>query len=147
VLSESARATAASESRFRVDPGAVVTRRVRVVSLDAASDPLVNRLASRTWNSVTFVSHAELADRPADALAAADMVVMIASAGADAAAASRIGQACSDMRTHTATFVLRTPTATDEMLSRTLAQVRPWSLMVVVANDETYVEEVLRSFR
>jgi hypothetical protein len=130
-----------------VDPGAVVTRRVRVVSLDAATDALVNRLASGTWNSVTFVSHAGVAERAADDVAAADLVVMVASAGADAGAAARIGQACSDMRTHTATFVLRTPTATDEMLSRTLAQVRPWSLMVVVANDEAYVEEVLRSFR
>ena len=51
------------------------------------------------------------------------------------------------MRTHTATFVVRPPPATDEGLSRTLAQVRPWSLMVVVATDEAYVEDVLRSFR
>ena len=147
MVSESARATSSAEAKFRVDPGAVVTRRVRVVSLDAATDPLVNRLSSGTWNSVTFVRHGELPERPADDLAAADLVVMVASAGADASAAARIGQACSDMRTHTATFVVRTPTATDEMLSRTLAQVRPWSLMVVVASDEAYIEDVLRSFR
>ena len=147
MLSESARATSAAEAKFRVDPGAIVNRRVRVVALDAATDAVVNRLASGSWNSVTFVRHGELADRAADDLAAADLVVMVVAAGADAAAAARIGQACSDMRTHTATFVLRTPTATDDMLSRTLAQVRPWSLMVVVANDSAYVEDVLRSFR
>jgi len=32
-------------------------------------------------------------------------------------------------------------------LSSTLAQVRPWSLMVVIANDHNYVEDLLRSFR
>jgi hypothetical protein len=42
---------------------------------------------------------------------------------------------------------VRPSSATDEALSRTLAQVRPWSLMVVVISDEAYVEDVLRSFR
>ena len=32
-------------------------------------------------------------------------------------------------------------------LSKTLAQVRPWSLMVVVASDEAYVDDILTSFR
>ena len=147
MLSESARATSAAEAKFRVDPGAVVSRRVRVVALDAATDPLIDRLSAGKWHAVTFVRHADVQARAADDVAAADLVVMVASAGSDAAAAARIGQACSDMRTHTATFVVRHASATDDMLSRTLAQVRPWSLMVVVASDEAYVEDVLRSFR
>jgi hypothetical protein len=48
---------------------------------------------------------------------------------------------------HTAAFVLRDGSTADEALSRTLAQVRPWSLMVVIAGDEGYVEDILRSFR
>jgi hypothetical protein len=32
-------------------------------------------------------------------------------------------------------------------LSRTLAHVRPWSLMVVVVNDDDYVDDILKSFR
>lgn len=147
MISESARATSGAEARFRVDPGAVVSRRVKVVALDAASDPLMKRLAAGQWNSVTFVPHAAVTTRGADDIAASDLVVMLVSAGSDAGAAARIGQACSDMRTHTATFVVRPSSATDEALSRTLAQVRPWSLMVVVASDEAYVEDVLRSFR
>jgi hypothetical protein len=35
----------------------------------------------------------------------------------------------------------------DAALSRTLGQVRPWSLMVVIANEDDYVEDILRSFR
>ncbi len=147
MLSESARATSGSEARFRVDPGAAVARRVKVVALDSAADRLVSRLAAGSWSNVTFVPHADVSTRGADDIAASDLVVMLVSAGSDAAAAARIGQACSDMRTHTATFVVRPSLATDEALSRTLAQVRPWSLMVVVVSDEAYVEDVLRSFR
>ncbi len=147
MISESARATSAAESRFRVEPGASISRRVRVVALDAGSDRLLLRLSTGSWSSVTFVPHVELTTRVADDIAASDLVVMVVSAGSDAGAAARIGQACSDMRTHTATFVVRPSSATDEALSRTLAQVRPWSLMVVVAHDEAYVEDVLRSFR
>ena len=44
-------------------------------------------------------------------------------------------------------LVVHAASATDEALSKTLAQVRPWSLMVVIASDEAYVEEILRSFR
>lgn len=147
MLSESARATSASEARFRVEPGAAVARRVRVVALDSAGDRLVSRLAAAPWGNVTFVPHVDAIRRGPDDIAAADLVVMVVSAGSDAAVAARIGQACSDMRTHTATFVVRPPSSTDEGLSRTLAQVRPWSLMVVVATDDAYVEDVLRSFR
>ena len=46
MLSESARATSTAEAKFRVDPGAIVTRRVRVVALDAASEALVSRLSA-----------------------------------------------------------------------------------------------------
>ena len=35
------------------------------------------------------------------------------------------------------------PQVTHEALSRTLAQVRPWSLMVVVANEDDYVDDIL----
>jgi|SRR5688572_17048278 len=147
MISESARATSASEARFRIEPGALVARRVRVVALDADSDPLVEKLSRGQWGSVTFVRHAELTKRAPDEIATADMVVMVVSAGSDAAAAVPIGCACSDMRTHTATFIVRSALVSDEALSRTLATVRPWSLMVVVANDEAYVEDVLRSFR
>ena len=147
MLSESARATSTAEAKFRVDPGAIVTRRVRVVALDAASEALVSRLSAGQWTNVTFVRHHELASRAPDDIAAADLVVMIAQAGSDASASASVGRACSNMRTHTATFIVRSASATDEGLSRTLAKVRPWSLMVVVASDEAYVEDVLRSFR
>ena len=77
----------------------------------------------------------------------ADFVVMVTAAGADARAAATIGEACSRRRITTATVVVHGPSATDAMLSKTLAQVRPWSLMVVVAGDESYLDDLLTSFR
>jgi hypothetical protein len=47
----------------------------------------------------------------------------------------------------THTVVVRAAKATDAALSATLAQVRPWSLMVVVVNEDDYVDDILRSFR
>jgi hypothetical protein len=72
---------------------------------------------------------------------------MVATAGEDASAAAAIGHVCSDRRIHTATFVVRAGAVSDAALSRTLAQARPWSLMVVIANQDDYVEDILRSFR
>ena len=82
-----------------------------------------------------------------EAVPAADLVVMVASAGADPQGASIIGKACSDHRVMTATVVVRNASAGEEALSRTLAAVRPWSLMVVVASDVSYVDAILGSLR
>jgi hypothetical protein len=77
----------------------------------------------------------------------ADLVVMIVGAGSDAHAAAIIGEACSARRVMTHTIIVRAGAVSDAALSRTLAQVRPWSLMVVVLNDDDYVDDILRSFR
>src|SRR5262245_32701228 len=102
-------------------------RSVKVIDLDHATHADVQRL---------------ITDIPS-----ADLVVMVVTAGNDASAAAEIGQVCSDCRVMTQTIVVRAKSVSDEVLSRTLAQVRPWSLMLVVASDEAYVEEILRAFR
>ena len=127
MVSESARMNTAAEARFRIQTPNPTSRVVKVISLDTAGDREIATLVEE--------------------VPAADLVVMVASAGADAHAAAIIGEACSLHRVMTTTLVVRAASATDEALSRTLAQVRPWSLMVVVANDEAYVEEILGSFR
>ena len=127
MLSESARMNSAAEARFRLQTPASVARVVKVIALDAATDREI----------ATLVEEAPTAD----------LVVMVVSAGADAHAAAIIGEACSRNRVMTTALVVRAASASDDALSKTLAQVRPWSLMVVVASDEAYVEEILRSFR
>ena len=114
-------------TRFRIQAQPPTGRVIRTIDLDTASPQEVARL---------------VADVPD-----ADLVVMIVAAGNDAHAAAIIGEACSARRVMTHTIIVRAAAATDAALSSTLAQVRPWSLMVVVANDDDYVDDILRSFR
>ena len=127
MVSESARMSSAAEARFRIQTPKPTSRVVKVIVLDGASEREVS---------------AFIEDIPA-----ADLVVMVVSAGGDAAAAAAIGRVCSDHRIMTTTIVIGAGSATEDALSRTLAQVRPWSLMVVVASDEAYVADILTSFR
>ena len=127
MLSESARVTTAEESRYRIQTQPPTSRVVRVIALDGASEAELSR----------FV----------DAVPSADLVVMVVSAGGQAGPAAAIGRACSDRGIMTATIVIRAASSSDVALSNTLAQVRPWSLMVVVASDEAYVDDILTSFR
>ena len=149
MLSESARMSSAAELRFRIPAPPPTRRQVRVAALDPASDRLVAALAQGAWPGVTFFAAAapDRVERLAEEVAAADLVVMVTAAGADAHASAAIGEACSRRRVPTATFVVRPATVDEAALSKTLAQVRPWSLMVVVAGDEGYVADVLGSFR
>jgi hypothetical protein len=83
-----------------------------------------------------------------DQVDTADLVVMIAGAGGRAAAAATIGAACSRRRVNTTALIIGGAAAASEpALAQTLAQVRPWSLMVVLAADDTYVEDMLTALR
>jgi hypothetical protein len=142
--------SSAAEARFRTPVPASVARVVNVVALEPACDDVLARLSERSWKGVSFFPASAVAGSSrelVETVASGDLVVMVVAAGADASAAAFVGQACSDRRVHTAAFVLRAPSISDEALSKTLAQVRPWSLMVVIAGDEGYVEDILRSFR
>jgi nucleoside phosphorylase len=125
--SESARMSSAAEARFRIQSPPDTHRAVKVIDLDSATDSDVTRLLAEVDE--------------------ADLVLMLVSAGGNAAAAARIGDACSARRVMTHTVIVRASEVSDEALSQTLAQVRPWSLMVVVINDDDYVDDILRSFR
>ena len=127
VLTESARMSSAAEARFRLQTQPPTRRVVKVVALPLASDR----------ERATVLDEARTAD----------IVVMVAPAGADAHEAAAIGRTCSDARVMTTAVVIRDKQTTEADLARTLAQVRPWSLMVVVTSDATYAEDLLRSFR
>lgn len=151
--SESTRMSSAEEARYRLRSPAAVSRAIHVVALDVASDAIVMRLDARGWSGVTFFPASTLSARSQpsarlDEVAAADLVIMVAAAGdGDKQDVSALGRICSERRVMTTTIVIHGAPAMDVALSRILAQLRPWSLMVVVASDESYVEDVLRSFR
>jgi hypothetical protein len=169
VLSESARMTTAAELRFRVQAPNAKVRATTVIALDPASEPFVGRLAEEQWNHATFLKASSVAagdpgasandadasltafdgrpTRVRDEVNAADQVIMVASAGGRADAAAAIGRACSDRRVTTTALIVGAADASDVEISKTLAQLRPWSLMVVIANSDDYVTDMMTALR
>jgi hypothetical protein len=166
VLSESSRMTTAAELRFRVQAPNAKARATTIVALDAAGEAFVRRLSEDRWNHATFLTAAvadpaaeadaddgwlatldERRTRVRDAVEAADQVIMVATAGGTAAAASMIGRACSRRRVTTTALIVGAAQASDGEISKTLAQLRPWSLMVVIANTDDYVTDMMTALR
>lgn len=161
MLSESARMSSAAEARFRIDAPNSRPRAIKVIALDKASDPVVRRLMNANWKYATFFTASrpeetsngrltDLSGRPRnlkDEVDDADLVVMIATPGGNAHAAAVIGDACSRKRVNTTALIAGARSASDEALSKTLQQVRPWSLMVVIADADDYIDDMLAALR
>ncbi|HEY4406071.1 MAG TPA: hypothetical protein VGN55_15600 [Xanthobacteraceae bacterium] len=170
MLSESARMTTAEEARFRIDYPNSKPRVIKVVALDAPSEAVVKRLAQGSWQRATFLTAlkfdgaprggegwtmkawlSDLAGRTkdlVDEVATADLVVMVAAAGTGAeVAAAVIAEACAVRKVMTTALIIESKTKSDEELSKTLASLRPHASMLVIANDDEYIETMLAALR
>jgi hypothetical protein len=168
--SESARMSSAVEARFRIDYPNSEPRAVKVVALDEASERVVKRVAQLAWQRASFFTLlrfgagepagregwsmtawlSDLAGRTKaliEEVASADLVVMVASAGAGAEAASVIGEACAAHKVMTTALIVAGARRSDDELSRTLAALRPYASMLVIASGDEYVEEMLAALR
>ena len=83
----------------------------------------------------------------ADEVDTADLVILVAGPGGRARAAPLIGQACSLRSVMTTGFVVGVRSASEHALSKTLAQLRPWSLMVVIARSDDYIDDMMTALR
>jgi hypothetical protein len=166
VVSESARAASAAEQRFRVQAPNSRRRRTTVIALDTPSETLLRRLSQDSWNQATFLK-APVGDPPEDPQTAdgwmtdlaerrtrvrdevneADQVIMLASAGGRADAAGIIGRACSLKRVTTTALIVSADGSSDRDVAKTLVQLRPWSLMVVIASSDDYVSDMMSALR
>ncbi len=159
MASESARMSSAAEARFRVQTPNSRPRATKVIALDAAADAVVRRLASAGREHAAFfttgLDHGSVviqdlsghAHDLAEGVDDADLVVMLAGSGGHADAASFIGEACSRRSIMTTALVVGADSASDRELSKTLAQLRPWSLMVVLAKGDQYIDDMLTALR
>ncbi len=164
MTSESARMSSAAEARFRIQAPNSTPRVSTVIALDAPSVAVVERLAAGGGLRASFLNAsspdagdpaepgwlADLHGRPRrleDEVNATDLVIMIAAAGGHAPAAAAIGRACSLKRVSTTALIIGTAAASEEELSRTLSQLRPWSLMVVIAGNDSYIEDMMTALR
>ncbi len=148
--SESARMSSASEALFRIGTSNSRPRAVKVIALDAGSEPVVDDLAQRHWNGAAFFAAGDLASDPArlhEEIDAADLVVMVATAGESQWDVALIGEACSRTQVTTTGLIMCDEETSDEALSETLGQLRPWMLMLVVASSRDYIEDMLLALR
>jgi hypothetical protein len=72
---------------------------------------------------------------------------MVASAGTSPQAAAVIGEACAVRKVMTTSLIIGSEHASDEVLSKTLASLRPYSSMLVIAAGDDYIEEMLAALR
>ena len=165
--SESVRMSSAAEARYRIDAPNSQPREVKLIALDHPSERVVKKLAKAQWSRATFFTATAFGGAPkagesfagwlsdlagrtknlVEEVDSADLVVMVAAAGESAGAASIIGEACSLKRVMTTGLILGGADKSDEALSKTLSQLRPWALMLVIASAEEYVEDMLRALR
>lgn len=159
-LSESARATSAQESRFRAPYPNSRGRNASLIALDACSALLVSRAvaqASDRRREVTLPQVDVGADRMAslqshaqaflDDAERSDMLVMVAKAGHDAEAGVLLGEACKLRGVPVTALVIADVDTPTGLVARTLAQLRPFATMIVVANGPDYVEDMLMALR
>ena len=147
MLTESARMSSATEARYRVQAPNSLPRTIKMVALDAVAEPVVRHVALTSWKHATFFSAATFLRDLQQEVASADLVIMVAGPGGAADAVTTIGSACSDRRVTTTALIVGANDASDEALSATLAQVRPWSLMVVISNTDDYIFDMLTALR
>jgi hypothetical protein len=167
--SESARMASTAEARFRIDAPNSKPRAIKIIALDRPSDAVVKRLAQATWNHASFFTASAFAGAPQssggfsmtgwlsdvagrtkdlmDEVGSADLVVMVATAGENASAAAIIGEAASAKRVNTTGLIVGGADVCDDALAKTLAQLRPWSLMLVIANADDYISDMLTALR
>ncbi len=167
--SESARMSSAAEARFRVDYPNSKPRVVKVVALDTPSEQVVKRVAQRAWQRATFFTSIKFEGAPrggdswsmqawlgdlagrakalVEEVAGADLVVMVSTAGSSAQAAAVIGEACAARKVMTMALIIGSEQQSDDALSKTLATLRPYASMIVIANGDEYIEEMLSALR
>ena len=159
MLSESARMSSAAEARFRVQAPNSQPRAIKVIALDAVAEAVVRDVGHAGWTNATFFTAPRPAERAvvadlsgherdvAQEIAGADLVVLVAGPGGHAHAAAAIGEACSARRVMTTGFIVGARSAPDDELSKTLAQIRPWSLMLVISNHDDYITDMMVALR
>jgi hypothetical protein len=165
LLSSSARATTADESRFRLDYPLAPARAVRVVALGPAAETMVRRVADLPWDTARFLvvadsrtdgdggSNADKADfglRKLDGSATAlglelvdvDVTIMVASTDSAATAAATIGAACGVRAIMTAGIVIG-----NDWTQATVSVLRPYARVLMVSADEGDLIALLTAVR
>jgi hypothetical protein len=167
--SESARMSSAAEAKFRIEAPNSQPRAVKVIALDAPSERVVKTLSQAPWQRASFLTASAFSAAPrsgepfsvggwlndlagrtkdlVDEVNSADLVVMVATAGENAAAAAIIGEACNVKHVMTTALILGGADSSDETISKMLAQLRPHVMMLVISSADEYIKDMLIALR
>lgn len=160
LLNSCASAATAAEARYRIDYPDMAVRASRIIALDAEAAAIVRDLAGGQWNGGHFLAVDSVlpANGSVDAvlrtvdgetvwlsdeLESADTVVMLATAKADATAASVIGDACADRMVMSAGIVLSTVDGVGDVVSA----LRPNAMVLVILNSPEDIPAILTALR
>lgn len=155
---DSARAHSAAESRFRVPYRNSSDRSASLIAVDPASLVAVRQavaLLPDRRRCVALPEHTAdwLHDLQSHAQALlddagySDLLVMVAHAGCDAGAVALLGEACRLRGVAVTALVIAPDGDGDDAVAHTLAQLRPFAGMIVVAKDTDHIEDMLRALR
>jgi hypothetical protein len=139
LVSSCARAATAAEARFRLDRP-IGGRAALVVALDDGAAEVVGRVAGLPWQGARFV---RAAGTVPEELATSDVAIMVATASADAGAASTIAAACAERGIKTAGLVL----GARADVAAAVAALRPYARNLMVTDDEDDVAALLTALR
>jgi hypothetical protein len=156
LLGSCALATTAAEARYRISYPEFTRRSSRVIALDDRAAAIVRGMAGQRWDGGHFlVFESAVPDdallRCADGgtallseeLDGADAVVMVATADANAEAASIIGDACAARSIMSAGLVVPGAGPVGEVVSA----LRPNAMVLVLLRNAADVPEVLSALR
>ena len=170
---ELARMASAAQAKFRIAAPNSRPRAVKVIALDPPAERVVKELAQAPWQGATFLTATAFSGAPqqgqpfskkfsiagwlndlagrtkdlVDEVNSADLVVMVATAGENAAAAAIISEACSVKHVMTTALILGSAASSDDTMSKMLAQLRPHAMMLVIASADEYIKDMLTALR
>jgi hypothetical protein len=128
------------------EPGSGRVSGVRAIELPRW--PLASAAGGEGWSMQAWLG--DLAGRTkalVEEVASADLVVMVSSAGTSPQAAAVIGEACAVRKVMTMALIIGSEERSNDELSKTLATLRPYASMLVIASGDEYIEEMLSALR
>jgi hypothetical protein len=166
MLNSCAQAATAAEARFRVQYPNSLTRASRIFALDAAAAEAMYAVTEEPWNGARFLTVCNGEVRPdttyidalplsapdgtkaklSDELKGADVVVLLAGAGADSGAAEIIASEAHRRRIMVVGLALG-GRAGQAGLDKTVAALRPFASVLVVASDNEFIPAMLSALR
>lgn len=141
LLNACASAATAAEARYRIDRE-IGGRKALIVALDHGASAIVDRVAERPWGGAQFFPTPEV-DAVLAEIDDADVVIVVATAAADAEVASALARAGAERGIMLAALVLGDYAEVREAV----AALRPWARNLMITQDEDDVGAVLTALR